>query len=52
MIREDSQLIDVRVEYAVDKANAWTLVGVLIGELNMDFPQTAFERCFEEVSQA
>jgi hypothetical protein len=32
------QLIDIRVEYSIDKADAGTLVGILIGQLDVDLP--------------
>jgi hypothetical protein len=40
---EGIQLIDVGVEYPVDEADARAFVGVLIGELDMDFPETALK---------
>lgn len=42
----DAQLVDVGVEYAVHEANAGALVGVLVGQLDMDLPQTAGEGCW------
>ena len=38
------QFVDVGVEYPVHKADARTLVRILIRELDMDFPETALER--------
>jgi hypothetical protein len=35
---KDVQLINVWVEYAVDKTNAGRLVGILVGKLDVDFP--------------
>jgi hypothetical protein len=43
------QLVDVGVEDAIDKADAWRLVRVLVGELDVDFPETAEEGCCEGV---
>jgi hypothetical protein len=40
---EGIQLVDVGVEYPVDEADARAFVGVLIGELDMDFPETALK---------
>ena len=37
------QLVDVGVEDAVDKADAGALVGILVGQLDVDFPQAALE---------
>lgn len=37
------QLIYVRVEDAVDETDAGAFVGVLVGEFNVDFPETAGE---------
>ena len=46
MVREeDLQLIDVRVEDTVHESDRGRLVGVLIGELDVDFPVAALERC-------
>ena len=39
------QFIDVRMEYAVHEADTWTLVRILIGELNVNLPQTTRKRC-------
>ena len=39
------QLIDVWVEDAVHEADARTLVWVLVGELNVHFPESAHEWC-------
>ena len=33
------------MEYAVDKADAWTFVWILVWQLYMDLPQAAFEWC-------
>lgn len=41
----DAQLINVGVENPVDEADAWRLVGVLIGELDVNFPDPALEWC-------
>jgi len=40
---EDVQLVDVGVEDAVHETYARALVGVLVGELNVDFPKTTGE---------
>lgn len=40
----DSQLIDIGVEDSVDKAYAGTLVGILIGQFDVDFPMATLER--------
>lgn len=40
----DSQLVDVWVEDTVYEADARRLVWVLIGELDVDLPDAAFER--------
>ena len=37
------QLIYVRVEDAVHETDAGAFVGVLVGELDVDFPETAGE---------
>jgi hypothetical protein len=37
------QFVDVGVEDAVYEADAWALVGVLVWELDVDFPEAAFE---------
>lgn len=39
------QLINVWVEDLVDEANGWRFIGVLIWELDVDFPLSAGERC-------
>lgn len=41
MVEHDVQFIDVGMEYPVDKADARALVGILIGEFDTDFPETA-----------
>lgn len=41
---KSSQLIDVGVEYPVDEPNAWTLVRVLVGKLDVNLPQAASKR--------
>lgn len=41
----DSQLIDIRMEDAVDKSYARALVGILIGQLHVDFPVATLEWC-------
>lgn len=41
------QLVDVRVEDPVRETDAGRLIGVLFGELDVDFPDAAFEgSCF------
>jgi hypothetical protein len=46
----NSQLIYVGMEYPVDEANTRALIGVLIGQLDMDLPETALERgCFSSI---
>lgn len=37
------QLIDIWVEDSIYKAYAWAFVRVLVGQLYVNFPQTAFE---------
>jgi hypothetical protein len=39
------QFVDVRVEDAVNEANAGALVRVLIGQLDVDLPESALEGC-------
>jgi hypothetical protein len=46
------QLVDVGMEDAIDKADAWRLVWVLVGKLDVDFPETAEEGCCESVALA
>jgi hypothetical protein len=43
------QLVDVGMEDAIDKADAWRLVRVLVGELDVDFPETAEKGCCKSV---
>jgi len=46
------QFIDIRVEDAVHETDARRLVWVLVGQLNVDFPDAAFEgRCVLAVSK-
>lgn len=40
---EYAQLVDVGMEDAVDETNARRLVGIIVGELDVDFPVAAFE---------
>jgi hypothetical protein len=40
------QFVNVGVEDSVDKANAWRLVRVRVGELDMDLPGSTFEWSF------
>lgn len=42
--RELVQFIDIGMEYPVHKADARAFVRILIGQLNMDFPETPLER--------
>lgn len=42
------QLIDVWVEDAIDESNAGTLVGILVRELDVDLPETAFEGSYAD----
>lgn len=35
------QLVDIGMEDAVDEANTWTLVRILIRKLDVDFPKTS-----------
>ena len=37
------QLVNVRMEDAVDEADTGALVGILVGEFDVDFPQTTLE---------
>lgn len=39
------QLVDVGMEDAVHESNARALVGVLIRQLDVNFPETALEGC-------
>lgn len=39
--KECTQLVDIRVEYAVDKTDGWAFVGILVWELNVDLPISA-----------
>lgn len=41
--QNNSQLINIRVKDAVDEANAWALVRVLVWEFHVDLPVTASE---------
>jgi hypothetical protein len=41
-----SQFIDIRVENPVHETDARTLVGILIGQLDVNLPVTASERCY------
>ena len=41
-----SHLVDVRVKYAVDKADARTFVWILVRQLDMNLPEATFERCY------
>ena len=45
-------LVDVWVEYAVDKADAWTFVWVLVWQFYVDLPKAAFERCYTHYEPA
>lgn len=46
LVARHIQLVDIGVEDAVHEADARALVGVLIGQLNVDLPETALEwRC-------
>lgn len=48
-----AQLVDVGVEYPVLEPDTRGLIRVVIGELDMDFPNSAFERrCCEQVSES
>ena len=40
-----SHLVDVWVEYAVDKADARTFVWILVWQLYVNLPQATLERC-------
>jgi hypothetical protein len=44
-MRQNAQFIDIGVEYAIHESNAGALVGVLVRELDMNFPEAALERC-------
>lgn len=39
----DGQLVDIGVEDAVHEADAGALVGVLVGQLDVDLPEAALE---------
>jgi hypothetical protein len=45
IMRQNAQFIDIGVEYAVHESNAGALVGVLVRELDMNFPEAALEGC-------
>ena len=45
MVTRDVQLINIRVEYLVHEAYAGGLERVLIGQLDVDLPDAACERC-------
>ncbi len=45
----DVQLVDVGVEDAVYETYARALVGILVGELDVDFPKTTGERRWRAV---
>jgi len=40
------QLVDVGMEYAVYEAYAGALIGILVGELDVDLPGAALEGCY------
>ena len=42
----NKQLIYVRVVDPVHEADTWALIGVIIWELDVDFPESAFVWCF------
>lgn len=39
------QLIDVGMEYSIHESDAGTLVRILVGELDVNLPETALEGC-------
>lgn len=43
--RQNAQLIDIGVKYAVHESNAGALVGILVWELDVNFPEAALEGC-------
>ena len=45
---QNVQLVDIGMKDTVDKADAGTLIRILIWKLNMDLPQTAGEGSFEQ----
>jgi len=45
VFEDDVQFIDVGVEYPVHKADARTLVRVLIWQLDVDLPEAALKWC-------
>lgn len=45
MFKGNKQLIYVGVVDPIHESNAWALVWIVIGELDMDFPEPAFVRC-------
>jgi len=42
----NSQLIDIGVENAVNEADAWRLIWVLVWELDVNFPISSLERSY------
>jgi hypothetical protein len=47
MIDRDVQLVDIRVEYSVDEADAGAFVWVLIREFHVNFPEATLKRCYD-----
>lgn len=43
--RQYAQLIDIWMEYPIHESNAGAFIGILVGELNVDFPEAALEGC-------
>ena len=45
LIGKGLQLVDVGVEDSIHEANARALVGVLVGQFDVDFPEAALKWC-------
>jgi hypothetical protein len=43
----DVQFINVGVKYSVHEADAGTLVGILVWQLDVDLPKATLKRCYD-----
>jgi hypothetical protein len=43
----DVQFVDVGVKYSIYEADARTLVGILVWQLDVDLPEAALKRCYD-----
>jgi hypothetical protein len=43
----DVQFVDVGVKYSIYEADAGTLVGILVWQLDVDLPEAALKRCYD-----